>query len=392
MGRLCGLCVVIALVIDDDCAATPTVGVSHLRYIREFAVQFHRHAPRLTGAIAMVFVLAGCAGGSPPAGGNQQAFRRAAFGSEVARITRAVTSPSFMDPQAASKPLLFVSDASTNAVYIYLQGAGNKLVGQVTNLNSPYIIATDRARNLYVANDGFQGVQIYAAPYTGSPTTLDGGTSTPGAVAIANDGTVGVATWCGSAVCDPYTGDILFYAKNSLEPCATVAPLPTVANMAWAAFDKHGNFFVSGFDKKRNIVFGEVAGGCKATKMLALKAKKSGYEDNFGGIHPNKDDQMAIINLRPHSGPPLINTYGNLSAGGLGKPTATTRLEGMMNTSSFLTDFAFQASGKNVWVADSQTGGTFEYAYPASGKPKAAVNAGTYDYVSGVAVTPPLVP
>jgi hypothetical protein len=269
-----------------------------------------------------------------------------------------------MDSDATTKPLLFVSDISTSSVDIYLQSGGNKLVGQVTGLNAPYVIATDRARNLYVANDAIHGMQVYAPPYTASPTTLDGGTSSPRAVAIASDGTVGVATWCGSAICNPYTGSVLFYAKNSTEPRATVAPLSTIANMAWATFDKRGNFFVSGFDTNRNIVFGEVTGGCKTTKMISIRAKKSGYHDNFGGMHSNKDDRMAIVDLRPPSGPAVIYTYGDLAKHGVGKPTATTTLDGMMNASRFLTDFAFQSSGKYVWVADEQTENTNEYAYP----------------------------
>ena len=63
------------------------------------------------------------------------------------RSNHSVTTPSFMDPDAVGKPLIFIADAGLDneVVDIFLQ-SDRKMVGQITGL-SPEGLATDAARN-----------------------------------------------------------------------------------------------------------------------------------------------------------------------------------------------------------------------------------------------------
>lgn len=170
---------------------------------------------------------------------------------------------SFMNPDAKGKPLIFAADdlgscsggrSNTDGgdVDIYLQGGKNKMVGQVTGLCSPAGLATDAARNLYVADEGHSAVPVYAPPYTGAPfLTLDDTGALPYDVAVSPKGVVGVVNICGTTSCGE-SGSVKFYAKNSTTPCATVSD-PNFTAMFGDGFDKKGNLYIDGVGLRRAI-------------------------------------------------------------------------------------------------------------------------------------------
>jgi hypothetical protein len=313
------------------------------------------------------------------------------FGSSTTRFDpERVTTPSFMDAKAVAKPLVFIADLPVDAVDIYLQGGDNKLVGQITGLDHPYAVATDAARNLYVANYLRLGVQVYAPPYTGSPLySLDTGDYTADYIGISSRGVVAVSNYCTDPNCFPYSSFVSFFAPNSTTPCATVTSDASVKYLWSGSFDRSGNFFTNGFDSTNESVLGEITGGCAAKTMTVLTAgDNNGW---LGAIHVNKMDQPSAPDTDPPgSGPVVLYTYARATKGGsLGNPIATTMLDGS-NRIAISEDFAFQSSGDSLYLPDTSGENVNEYAYPAGGAAERTIRLGNGHIAYGVAVTPPL--
>jgi hypothetical protein len=285
---------------------------------------------------------------------------------------------SFMDPGAAGKPLVFLSDVSTGNVSIFLQKGKHKMVGQITGLGAPLGIAIDVADNLYISNqDSFAVASlVYAPPYTGAPILTLNGTGSPQGVAVSAKGVVAVMNFCDSSGCEY---DVSFYAKNSTTPCVTVA-LPGSNISGNGAFDRAGNLYLDGQDGPNDFI-GEIKGGCKATKVELLKTNNT--LGQLQGIQVDKAGRIAILPL--FSG--IIYTYNPPKHGSLGNPVSTTTL----GTAGGGFSFAFLASGRNLYagIGDSSSSGAYEYDYPAGG---AAKNAILFPFNGNVAVSPPLIP
>lgn len=304
-----------------------------------------------------------------------------------------VTRPSFVDPRALRKALVFVSYGGN--VDIYLQGGTNKMVGQITG-PSGLDLATDTAGDLYSVNFSSSNVTIYAPPYTNGPKlTLPAGRD-PVGVAVSRQGTVAVTTCtilngsqCGQGV--------LFYAAGSTTPCATVLVDASTfsGGLVYAAFDRKGNLYVDGSNSSTNAaVFGKIDGGCDAQKAKALTTTNTiAYA---GSIKIDKAGRIAIlaaVGTYPYT--TVIDTYGPPTKGSLGSPVSTTPLPG--TTSSYSGTFAFRTSGLSLWagregLGSSYAAGASEFAYPAGGTPEKTIMGTPESFTYGVAVTPALVP
>jgi hypothetical protein len=308
------------------------------------------------------------------------------------RSNHALTTPSFMDPSAVGKPLVFVSDAGLDKedVEIFLQSDTTKMVGQITGL-SPEGIATDAARNLYIANTGYQNVLIYAPPYTSVTLTLPSGDNIPAAVAVSAKGVVAVANFCTLSNCQGDTGSVSFFAKGSTTPCVSVADPTNFALMDNATFDGAGNLYVEGTGSApQTYNIGKIVGGCNASKIELLTT--SNLRRWIGGIQVDKSHRIAVINKINASGPFFIDTYNPPKNGSLGAPYSITRLQGQRTSS--IENFAFLSSGAHIYDADSHGGNpgskSDEFNYPTSGSPINTI--GGFDLAFGVAVTPALIP
>ncbi len=353
-------------------------------------------------AAAVLTILAGCSGGSsqlaPPLGGDPSsatqpvrelvvAGRRFSDSVFVRNSLIGVGHPvirSFFSTAAKGKPLIFVSDATNNVVDIYLQAHKNKLVGQITGFTYLQGVATDRAGNLYVATQpNSPQIFVYAPPYTGAPRlTLNDSGGFPTAVAISRWGVVAVANECNVPSCGAGTSSITFYAKNSTEPCATIALDPTkFSYLAYgAAFDHNGNFYFDGANSTFSSVFGEISGGCKATKARLLTTTNT---VKFAqGIQIDKRGRVAVVDTSSA----LIDTYEPPKKGSFGSPVSTTLLTGSSNPVTI----AFLSSGCAFYVTDGTDDVVNEYKYPAGGAATNTISVG--GTALGVSVTPPLVP
>jgi len=348
------------------------------------------------GASATLAMLAGCSGGSSPAafspGGPGQSARQIASAGRIdnsllaptiARISHApVTTASFMDPTAAGKSLIFVSDAADGVIDIYPQsGKNQKMVGQITGLTQPQGITTDKKGDLYVANTNSSNVLVYAPPYTGAPKmTISDAHEFPADVAVSSAGVVAITNVCNAPKCRLNTGNVVLYAKGSTKSCASVSDSAfNFTRVMFAEFDSKGVLYIDGLNGGYQTSFGLVTGGCDATGITNLDYV---YTVSFpGGIQIDKAGRIAFcdpIRLQ-------VATFDPPVDGAFGEPVSTTPLTGSISPLGI----AILASGTNLYAADSGGSGLAEeYEYTAGGTAENTIAVGGQPI--GIAVTPPL--
>ena len=336
------------------------------------------------GASATLAMLAGCSGGSPPAAFSPASAGRgdnSLLAPTIARIShKQVTTASFMDPDAAGKPLIFVSDAADGVIDIYPQaGKNQKMVGQITGLTQPQGIATDKNGDLYVANTNSSNVLVYAPPYTAAPkmTITDAG-EFPADVAVSNAGVVAITNICSAPKCRLNTGNVVLYAKGSTKSCATVSYSGSdFTRVMFAEFDTKGVLYIDGMNSGYQTSFGLVTGGCNATTITNLNYV---YTVSFpGGIQIDKAGNIAFcdpINL-------VVDTFAPPANDAFGAPVSTTPLTGSISPLGI----ALLASGTNLYAADPGGSGVAEeYKYTAGGAAENTISVGGQPI--GIAVTP----
>jgi hypothetical protein len=352
------------------------------------------------GASATVAMLAGCSGGSSPAAfspggpgvGGQSVQRQIAstgrtdnslLAPTITRITHVpVKTPSFMDPRAAGKPLIFVSDAADGVIDIYPQaGTNQKMVGQITGLTQPQGITTDKKGDLYVANTNSSNVLVYAPPYTGAPKmTISDAHEFPADVAVSSAGVVAVTNICNAPNCRLNTGNVVLYAKGSTKGCATVSDSAfDFTRVMFAEFDSAGVLYIDGMNGGYQTSFGLVTGGCNATSITNIVPV---YTVSFpGGIQIDKAGDIAFCDQVNQ----VVDTFAPPVNSAFGSPVSTTPLTG----SVFPLGIAILASGTNLYAADPGGSGLAEeYKYTAGGAAENTIAVGGQPI--GIAVTPPL--
>lgn len=285
-------------------------------------------------------MLAACSDGSLGAPAN------AVFNASSARPDGRIFV-SFQGPPARHA---FVSDD------VGIFTTSGKLIGTLTGFNDPEGLAVDASGNLYVVDFRNERVQVYAAGYHGSPTTLDDAGQMPAGVAVNRAGIVAVANIFSAS---GSSGSISFYAKGA------TSPTNIVANSAFTeiyldAFDANGNLYLAGLDSGEKALLGVVVGGIKGK---AIKVLTTANTISFpGGVQVTAKGLIAIEDLSA----PAIYTYDppNRKTGSLGKPVATTPLQG-----GGAGDFAFKRGNAFVRVVNGYDDSVDEYAYPAGGSP-----------------------
>jgi hypothetical protein len=298
--------------------------------------------------------------------------------SGTALVSRApIMTASFMNEDASSKPLIFVSDVADGVVNIYPQGGkSQKQVGQITGLKEPQGIATDAQGNLYVANTNASNILVFAPPYTKGPSfTIPDAGEYPADVAISSAGVVAVTNICNAPHCVVDSGNVTFYAKGSTKRCATVSDETNFSRPTFAGFDKTGNLYIDAVEAPIQND-GLIAGGCKAQSIQFITGP---YTVGFpGSVQVDKAGRIAITDpVRDQ-----IETFDPPVNGNLGNPVTVTPLNGLNSAISS----ALLASGKSAYVADTQSAAAYEFAYTPGGAPKNTIAVGGQPV--GVAVTP----
>jgi DNA-binding beta-propeller fold protein YncE len=339
------------------------------------------------GASATLAMLAGCSGGSSPAafspGGPGGRTDNSVLAPTIARIAHApVKTPSFMDPRAAGKSLIFVSDAAGGVIDIYPQsGKSQKMAGQITGLTQPQGITTDKKGDLYVANTNSSNVLVYAPPYTGAPKmTISDAHEFPADVAVSSAGVVAVTNICNAPKCQLDTGNVVLYAKGSSKSCATVSDSAfNFTRVMFAEFDSSGVLYIDGMNGGYQTSFGLVTGGCGATGITNLGYV---YTVSFpGGMQIDKAGDIAFCDQVNQ----VVDTFAPPVGSAFGSPVSTTPLTGSISPLGI----ALLASGTNLYAADPGGSGLAEeYKYTAGGAAENTIAVGGQPI--GIAVTPPL--
>ncbi len=184
-------------------------------------------------------------------------------GSTVPRAVtvRTAVAQSWIEPDAKSQDLLYVSDLGTNAVDALSYPKGT-LVGKLTGFGSVVGLCADKAGELFVVDEAGP-VQVFA----------HGGTAP-----IRKLATVGASDGC---AVDPLTGDLALTQLSSYQygPFAVYRKAkgkPTHykdkdVDASWfCSYDGSGNLFGVVWDRESKITLAELPKGGKTIKLFKL--------------------------------------------------------------------------------------------------------------------------
>ncbi len=230
------------------------------------------------GVSATLAVVAGCSSGGAqmaPLGSNQQVVESKPNAQSVGRIPTFVTGNvvathpdrgrSWMDPNARTSDLLYVSDEGTDDVYVYSWPQG-KLKGTLTGFDFPQGECVDKAGNVFIVNATLSEVLEYAHGGT-SPiaTLLDSGYYPLGCSVDPTTGNLAV-TNVESTGSGP--GNVAIFAHASGTP--TNFADSGLSYMYFCGYDNKGNLFVDGENAGSAFAFAKLHSGSKQFTNIML--------------------------------------------------------------------------------------------------------------------------
>jgi len=131
------------------------------------------------------------------------------------------------------KKLLYISDLSTNDVYVYNDQTG-KAVGTLTGFNEPYGQCVDKKGNVWITNFGEASVVEYAHGRAEPIKTLSTDGSSDGCSIDPTTGNLAVSSWS--------PGEILVFKHASGTPSIYTSQI--CSNMMPPGYDDDGNLYV----------------------------------------------------------------------------------------------------------------------------------------------------
>lgn len=192
----------------------------------------------------------------------------------------------FSAKNAGNSPLIFISDFQMSDVLIFTLASSPVLVGTITNgIGSPYQMAFDRAKTLYVVNArrerpaGGGTVSEYRIGQTAPAKILSYGLVVPNGIAIDSAGTVYVSNNSNS------TQNVVEYVGGETVPSKTITGIP---NPFGLALDKNDNLYVASVS---NGVY-EVPKGSATPHNLGLRKAV-----NTGGLAFNGSGDLFVSNI-----------------------------------------------------------------------------------------------
>lgn len=125
-----------------------------------------------------------------------------------------------------SASLVYVADANDNAIYVYNNVPNAQPIQVITQgLHTPMGLCVDSAGNLYVANNAFNTVLVYAPGATTPFRTYSTGLTSPTDVKVSLSGAVYVTNQFFTAT--GVSSDVVEYPPNSVTPSWTwQSPVP----------------------------------------------------------------------------------------------------------------------------------------------------------------------
>ena len=122
---------------------------------------------------------------------------------------------------------IVVSDASNNVVDVF--NAAGTLTATLTGFSQPQGLALDAEGNLYVADTNNSRIQVYAAGFDGTPTTINDQGEAPVSIAIDNNDNIAVTNIISTS---DGPGSVSFFTKGG-----TLLATLSSANFAKVLFD-----------------------------------------------------------------------------------------------------------------------------------------------------------
>jgi hypothetical protein len=329
----------------------------------------------LRGHAAVVFatslLLAGCGFGT-------QSQLPATAGSSLAAPETGTSS--WIDPQAKSGSLLYVTDYYANVVHMYTYPALKK-AGELTgHFAYPNGICADKDGNVWIVNNSTKGKDGEdAVEYAHGGTSPIGKVSDPGEYAV-------------SCSVDPVNGDLavnnIQSTKGHYGGAGSVIiyahakghgkryHLPDMPLVYFCGYDDKGNLFADGINNAYAFAFAELRKGASKFKKLVLKGGKihAPGEIRWDGKHLAVGDQDAQKVGNSHETSAIYQVSGNTIVG-------KTPLTGSEDVIGFWVD------GTTVIAPDASLNVVDLYRYPKGGKHTQTIK-GPFQSPYGAAVSP----
>ncbi len=288
---------------------------------------------RLVPALGLLAGLAACTG--------QQQSTAGGFVPSDSGQARPGSHPnhvkSWMKPGVATNKLLYVADGATGSVYVYTY-PGLTFAGQLTGFGAPSGECTDRAGNVWIADEGHTSVYEYAHGGTSPINILTSGVIDPVGCAIdRKTGDLAVANG---------TDEVLVFHNATGAPTEFADGNFSVTE--FLSYDNQGNLFVDGADNTNLFHYAELPAGNSTFTDITLSNVPSGIGNvQWDGTYMDVGD--AGSNIYRTQGSNVVSTV-----------TLST---------TCLAQFYIVPSDKKVIAPDPCSPDADVYAYPAGGSP-----------------------
>jgi hypothetical protein len=174
---------------------------------------------------------------------------------------------SWMNPQATSQDLLYISDTGTSEVYVYSY-PGDKPAGKLTDFRDPGGECVDKNGDVFITNTGDDDIVEYAHGGTKPVATLsDPGYFPFGCSVDPTNGNLAVTNNFASS--GSGQGDVVIYTHAKGKPKGNYTD-PSINQMLLCGYDDKGNLFVDGLTKASGSAFAELPSGSTTFTNITL--------------------------------------------------------------------------------------------------------------------------
>jgi len=304
-------------------------------------------------------MLSGCVGAPQSQLAPSGPFRQSPSTTSAVQSSEIVLQPnhgrSWMDPDAKSQDLLYITNGGYNGVLVYSYPQ-YKLVGTLTGFFFPDGVCTDKKGDVWIVNNTAEEIveykhggttQIAALSDPGYYPTICSVDPTTGNLAVANKETLGSS---------PQQGNLAVYARAKGTP--TLYSDSKLFEVWFCGYDEKGNLYVDGTKElSADFGFAELPKGTKKLTNITLKGGTIYFPGKilWNGKCVVVGDQSYQNKYRYTSG-----IYQTTGAGG--KIVGTTPLTGSSDVAGFW------IAGKTIIAPDIGLENIGLYKYPAGGK------------------------
>lgn len=255
-------------------------------------------------------------------------------------------SPSWMDRNASSGALLYISDYGSGRVNIYSYPQG-KLVGSLSGFEQPQGVCSDAAGNVWIANTGTSEIVEFAHGGTVPIGALENPGQNPADCSVnPKNGDLAV-----SSITTTTGGKGTVTIFNVTDGTSKTIGAKAFQSMYFLGYDNQGNLFVDGLHTGTLVFYyAEVRSGHATFEDINLR----GATFRFPGGVQFDGTSMAVGD---QAGAAIYQTSGATITG-------TTRLTGACDVGEFVIHVAKVVAPN---LCPSAGGNVLFYKYPAGG-------------------------